>query len=365
MAAAGALAAVAAATSLIALGPGAQGGGGAARRRSAEQSARLALARKAAAADRAGSARRRSHARTRAGGSGGEGRTPPYSHAPYAVGTLTLHLVDRSRTIELADGRRVPRELTTIVRYPALGPTGHERTPATPAGSDGPFPLIIFGHGFDVGPELYAQLLRYWTSSGFVVAAPIFPRENPAAPGGPNESDLPNQPADMSYVISSLLAASGRRSGPLSGLINPREIAVAGQSDGGDTALAVAYDPSYRDRRVGAAVILSGAEIPMVPAFTIAPGGPPLLATQGTADNINPPAATEAFFGPAPAPKFLLWLLGAGHLPPYSSDRAQLGVVERVTTAFLEYYLEHRRSALSALERAGHAAGLARLVADP
>jgi len=283
----------------------------------------------------------------------------------YAVGTLTLHLVDRSRTIQLADGQRIPRELTTIVRYPALGAAGLDRPSAIPARGDGPFPLIVFGHGFDVGPGLYARLLRYWTSAGFVVAAPIFPRENPAAPGGPDESDLPNQPADMSFVISSLLAAARRTSGPLSGLINPHEIAVAGQSDGGDTALAVAYDPPYRDPRVGAAVILSGAEIPMLPSFTIAPGGPPLLATQGTADDINPPAATEAFFDPAPPPKFLLWLLGAGHLPPYSTNRAQLRIVERVTTAFLQRYLEHRGGALATLERAGDVPGLARLDQDP
>ncbi len=61
-------------------------------------------------------------------------------------------------------------------------------------------------------------------------------------PGGPDESDLVNQPADMRFVISRMLAASSAGSGPLAGLIDPTQIAVTGQSDGGDTALAVAYD---------------------------------------------------------------------------------------------------------------------------
>jgi len=331
--------------------------------------ARNAGARSRQAARRSGSTRDASGRAASSRRVAARARAAPRT-APYPVGVITLHLVDRSRTIALPDGRRVPRPLETIVRYPLAGAAGAGaagtsaagRTAAQPSGAR--FPLIVFGHGFDVLPSLYARLLRYWASRGFVVAAPIFPLENPDAPGGPNESDLPNQPEDMRFVIGALLSLSARPGGPLSGLIDPHEIAVAGQSDGGDTALAVAYDPPYRDPRVRAAVILSGAEIPMLPAFTIAPGGPPLLATQGTDDTINPPSATDAFFDTAPAPKFLLELIGASHLPPYSTDTAQLSVVQRVTTAFLEGYLEHRPGALAAMRRAARAP-VAQLLADP
>src|SRR4029077_19099020 len=37
-------------------------------------------------------------------------------------GLRVLQVVDHSRQIELADGRREPRTLETYVRYPALGP---------------------------------------------------------------------------------------------------------------------------------------------------------------------------------------------------------------------------------------------------
>jgi hypothetical protein len=50
--------------------------------------------------------------------------------------------------------------------------------------------------------------------------------ENASAPGGPNEADLVNQPHPDSSQA----------------LIHPRRIAAAGQSDGGETAFAVAYD---------------------------------------------------------------------------------------------------------------------------
>jgi fermentation-respiration switch protein FrsA (DUF1100 family) len=130
-------------------------------------------------------------------------------------------------------------------------------------------------------------------------------------------------------------------------MIDSSRIAVSGQSDGGDTALAVAYDGPVRDTRVKAAVILSGAEDPFAAAFTMPADGPPLLAIQGTADTINPPDQTYAFFDQAARPKYLLKLLGAGHLPPYSDPGPELTAVENMTLAFLGQYLKGRPAALS------------------
>lgn len=277
-----------------------------------------------------------------------------------------LRLVDTSRTLQLPDGMSEPRTLLTYVRYPALGAPGRSDLPNAPAArSDGPFPLVVFGHGFDVTPELYARLLHNWARAGYVVAAPVFPLENADSPGGPDESDLTNQPADMSFVISRILAISGARAGPLAGLVDPARIAVSGHSDGGDTALALAYNRRFRDPRVRAAIILSGAEIPGVSGFTFPRGSPPLLATQGTADTVNLPSETNAFFEIARRPKYLLTLLAAEHLPPYSDQQPQLGIVEAVTKAFLDGYLEHRPGALRRMASRGDVPGTATLLVKP
>jgi dienelactone hydrolase len=284
----------------------------------------------------------------------------------FAVGLQVLTLVDGSRQIHTPSGAASPRTLTTYVRYPATGAASRtDVSGASPATAGGPYPLIVFGHGFAVTPRLYAALLQAWARAGYVVAAPVFPLENAAAPGGPDESDLVNQPRDMRFVTSALLAASARSSGPLAHLIDPREVAVAGQSDGGETALAVAYDRYFRDPRVRAAAILSGAVIPGVGGFAFGSGSPPLLATQGTADTVNPPSATQAFFSAASRPKYLLELLGASHLPPYSYQQPQLGIVERVTTAFFDLYLKRAPGALRRLRKAGSVAGTASLDARP
>ena len=92
---------------------------------------------------------------------------------------------------------------------------------------------------------------------------------------------------------------------------------------------------------------------------TISGYGPPLLAVQGTADPINDASYTEAFYRLAPRPKFLELLLGASHLPPYTTEQPELGLVERVTIAFLDHYLED--APLSALTAAGDRPGLATL----
>ena len=305
-----------------------------------------------------------------AAGPGGQeaAPAPPEVAVPsqLAVGLRVMRLVDPSRTIRLATGRREPRTLITYVRYPALGPpSGIDVPNAPPARADGPFPLVVFGHGFAVTPALYARLLQSWARAGYVVVAPEFPLENAHAPGGPDESDLVNQPQDISFVISSLLAQSNVGSGPLAGVIDPAHIAVAGQSDGAETALAVADSRRFRDPRVGAAVILSGAEMSGVGGYGFAPGGPPLLAVQGTADTINEPRFTYAFFKAARRPKYLLRLLGAGHLPPYTREQPQLAIVERVTASFFDSYLKGSQLSLQTLVSLGSVPAVSALVSEP
>jgi dienelactone hydrolase len=229
-----------------------------------------------------------------------------------------VRFVDHSRVAHFGDGTSGPRVLVTYVRYPARG--------------HGPFPLIVFAHGFTLTPQTYAPLLDTWARSGYVVAAPVFPVENANARGGPDESDLVNQPGDMSFVVSQLTASTS----PLHGLIDPKRIAFAGQSDGAETAFAASYDRRYLDRRVDAAVILSGAAIP---GFAGPARSPPLLAVQGTSDPINRPINTVAYYRLAHRPKYLLWLLGASHLPPYTTRDKWSVVVDRATTAFLDHYL--------------------------
>ena len=284
----------------------------------------------------------------------------------FAVGERVITFVDHSRTVKYPGRPPAARTLVTVIRYPSVGRPGElDLHDASADRAAGPYPLIVFGHGFATTPAAYYRLLRAWAAAGFVVAAPVFPGENAHAPGGPDESDIVNQPGDMSFVITRMLRLSAASQGPLAGLIDPSEIAVAGQSDGGESALAVAYDRGYLDTRVRAAVILSGARIPSAAALRFGSDQPALLAAQGTADTTDPPSNTYAFFALAHRPKFLLTLLGAQHLTPYTVRQPQLGVVERVSVAFLGRYLQQRSDGIGLMQRYGDVPGIAALSADP
>ena len=299
-----------------------------------------------------------------AASTGGAGTTSETGH--FAVGLRVLKLVDRSRTIVL-DGRRQPRTLVTYVRYPAIGPAGaSDLANAPPATASGPYPLVVFGHGFGVTPAIYASLLQSWARAGFVVAAPVFPLGNADTPGGAQESDVINQPGDMSFVITSMLALSGAPAGTstFAGLVDPSRVAVAGHSDGAESALAVAYSRRYRDPRVRASVILSGAEMSGIGGYSYPSGSPPLLAVQGTADTFNEPQYTYTYFRHARRPKYLLRLIGAEHLPPYTVEQPQLSIVERVSIAFLRSYLTSR-GPLSSIGRLPLAPAFASLASEP
>lgn len=233
---------------------------------------------------------------------------------PYAVATSTLALVDTTRPTVRRGVRISPsRALTTMVWSPVV---------------PGPHPLVLFAAGYDVGPSTYDALCRAWATAGYIVAAPEFPLADPAVAGAAvDENDLDNEPADALFVLASLVAPGS----PLAGAIDPTRIGVAGHSDGAEVALALAQQGN---RDVKAVIAMSGQ--PVVPH--LAPN-PPLLVVQGDQDTVNPPGRSAAVYAQATPPRFLLTLLGAGHLPPFAGGTAWQPVVEATTTDFLRRYL--------------------------
>lgn len=266
-----------------------------------------------------------------------------------------LTFVDERRRVRRLDGHVVARRLVTVVRYPVTTAGGRR--------VQGPrrLPLVVFAHGYALTPRRYRTLLHHWARAGYVVAAPVFPGERAGAPGGPNRADLINEPADLRYVISRLLAASARSAGAFAGLIDRSRIALAGHSDGGNAVLSLAYDKRFRSRRIEAAIVLAGADMPGIAPFRFPADGPPLLAVQGGADLVNPPTDTQAYFRRAHRPKLLLSFPGAGHYGPYMIQRPQLTVLERVTTAFLGRTLKSQRISTRELKRLGRRRGVSRL----
>ena len=304
-------------------------------------------------------------ASTRAAASPPSSPTPSSSPSPSAapIGTASSYQVGEQQMIFTEPAHNGPtgqyldaRTLVTTVQYPlAPGSAAH---PAT-----GPLPLLLFAPGFQQCAESYEDLLRIWASAGYVVAAVTFPNTNCQLDTAANEQDLVNQPADMSFVLSSLLTLSAQPDNLLSGLLNSQEIAAAGQSDGGDTVAALVANTCCTDNRVKAAAVLSGAEWPPMPGQYFAHAAPPMLFVQGNADTINPPSASVRLYGTDGAgTRYYLNLLGAGHLAPYEGANPVEAVVGRVTIAFFDRYVLGQTGAEAAMTQAGNVGGTASLV---
>jgi dienelactone hydrolase len=276
----------------------------------------------------------------------------------FGVGQRELVLTEPAHT-GVAGERLRSRILITQLWYPvAVRATG-----SPPA--RGPFPLLLFAPGFMQCADPYADLLTAWASAGYVVAAVDFPSSDCRVGAAATESDLVNQPEDLSYALSRLLRLSSEPGNRLSGLLNPHEIAATGQSDGGDTVAALGANTCCADHRLAAVAVLSGAEWPLMPGRYFAAGAPPMLFVQGSADTINPPVTSAQLYGAdAEHARYYLDLFGADHTVPYWGTNKVERLVVRVTLAFFDRYVLDQASAATAMTRDGNVNGVAALVAN-
>ena len=274
---------------------------------------------------------------------------------PYAVGTTSMNIIEPAASSGLA-----PRPLPTEVRYPAIGTPGlPDQNGAIPERAAGPYPLVVFSGGYDISPESYSGLMDAWAAAGYVVADPAYPFTTPTSPGGLNRQDLVNHPTDLTYVITSMLQAGSAAGSSLSGLIDPGEIALIGHSDGGDTSLALASNTCCHDARVKAVVLLSGAELAWFNGTYYSTLPVPMLAVQGTADDINPPPCSVQLYDQAPQPKYYLSMIGQSHKGPYLYAGQPQNIVAQVSIDFLNAYLKHSTSGTAAMIADGAVPGVA------
>jgi len=274
--------------------------------------------------------------------------------APFAVAQTSQTFVDNTRGSPARDdtSAQPTRRIVTTVYYPALvPPTAEAPTPPPAAGT---FPLVVFAHGYEIDAAAYATILRDLAVGGYVVAAPDFPGTSTAYPGGAIREDALQQPADISFVITSMLQLSDQP-GLLHGTIAPTEIGVSGHSDGAVTALAAGYNTCCLDTRIKAGAIFTGATFGFDGEW-FPPGTPPVMFVHATADEINDYGASVSMFDRAQSPKYLLTIEGGSHLevfvdPPWEPQIAQ------ATVDFFDLYLKGNQAAAAALDTVGNQPG--------
>jgi alpha-beta hydrolase superfamily lysophospholipase len=236
-----------------------------------------------------------------------------------------------------------------------------------------PLPVLVFVHGYDQTPSDYHRLITTWAQAGYLVVAPTFPGTGHNAPGGLDATDYRNEPADVSFVITQVLALGASAAGPLAGRVDPARVAVAGHSLGAEVVLGL-LNRCCREPRLVAAVSLAGSEQfnPGVPAFPkagyFADATVPLLLVHGDADTENPYDRSVTAYAGASPPKFFVTLHGVGHRTPFEASPASdatARAVARTTVDFLDAYLKHDARALARLAHDANVANVASLQAAP
>jgi predicted dienelactone hydrolase len=277
---------------------------------------------------------------------------PPASPAPrnpYAVGVRTETFVDTARpTPATSAGPATPgRTLPTTIWYPASGDDrGGDVVDAAPAVGAGPFPLVVWGHGFNVRARDYRSLLHRWAQAGYVIAAPDFPastggRTGPGA-GPATTDDEGSEPGDLSFTASSVLRLSAAPEGLLTRLVDPRRMVAAGHSQGAADALAMTVAQCCRDHRVSAAVIVAGAERPdRFGAYQYAANHTPVLLEQGGRDRYLSVDDASRLYARLSSPKFLLVLRGADHNTPQGdAEDEPTRLLAQVIVDFCDHYVK-------------------------
>jgi len=242
--------------------------------------------------------------------------TEPVATEPVVIEPVVIELVDDSRPL-VSGGQTLDtsRRLPTSVWHPAAA---------------GTHPLVVFAHGYAVGPLTYARFCAALAAMGFVVAAPSFPLADESRGNGLDRSDIDNEAGDINFVIAKL-----RASDPT---ISKDPVAVIGHSDGATAALIIAERPGSLNPAVGAVIAIA----PDALTNDLGTNPPPVLIIHGTEDPVASFADGQGDFERFAGSRFLLALDGADHLAPIVGDTPWTPVLDRAVDLFLAQFIQHR-----------------------
>lgn len=220
---------------------------------------------------------------------------------PYAVGTMTLHLVDQDRIERYSTNSDAPREIMVQLWYPAtLGENDfraayieqldkaapiiaerlglpsfllqhlnlvrtHSYNNPQPVTNDAGFPLILFSHGLAGLRMQNSALFEHLASHGYIVASAdhtfdsiftvfpdgrvtlhqresIFPEDVSLVEAGHQLVNERTQ--DLDLIVDELRDLANKRENPIAMAINFEKIGAGGHSTGGGTAISYCYQSS-------------------------------------------------------------------------------------------------------------------------
>jgi dienelactone hydrolase len=269
--------------------------------------------------------------------------TPPDFSRRYAVSSYEVTYVDSSRSTSPngSFGGAPNRTLDTTFWYPAVTDGG------PPDRMHGPYPLVLFVHGYDQTAAFYAPMLERWASAGYVVAGPTFPILS-GIPGGASHVDYDKLFGDVAFVISQAITSGPDT--PIGKLVDGTRIAAAGHSDGEMVSFTLGFGACCRTWPVRSVIAMAG-DLDNAGIDPMRDTGLPILHVMETNDEYDPyQHSIDWDRANLTAPRWMLTLLNASHVPPYNRPGdAHFELVAAATVDFLDSTLKGRPDGLDRL----------------
>jgi dienelactone hydrolase len=191
-----------------------------------------------------------------------------------------------------------------------------------PISAKGPFPVVLFSHGYGGYPEQSSFLTDHLATWGFVVVAPDHRSRDLKAVVGGTTGKGQNDVTDLRQALSLVKKMNATAGSLLDGKLDLTRVASLGHSAGGGAAITVADDSDIR------------TYIGLAPAAGTPPPRKPGLIMQGTTDKVVKPGGTLTLYGTLANPKRLVLIDDAGH--NVFDDGCTIGAAQGGLVAFIK-----------------------------
>jgi dienelactone hydrolase len=253
--------------------------------------------------------------------------------AELPTATFTTTVTDPSRGVRCAATGidDAARDIPVAVTWPTTG-TGH------------PVVFVLHGFGQDSG-SLYGEA-RSLAASGYVAVVPRFPLSSPAASWDFDcaAADLRNQPLDVSFVLTELLARRQGFDQLPDGVEDGDRVGTAGTSGGGITGLLF-FNDCCRDARIDAVMSTIGyPPLAVQTPWAFDEVDTPLFMFNVVGDPTIPYREARIGFEAATGPKFLVSQPGTSH-----GGEREVPETTAARSAFAARYLLDDEAALDGL----------------
>ncbi len=227
----------------------------------------------------------------------------------------------------------------------------------------GPYPVVVFNHGFSMTPDVYASYGEHLASWGYVAVLP----EMPGSAIDPVDHDV--LAGYLAQVLDWIDDEAGAADGPLRGVADPSRLGVSGHSLGGKISLLLCAEDdrpiaSFAVDPVDSCGVLSGGCTSVTPELMPQIDIPLGLlgeTTNAEGDLLDPPCAPaednfQQYYAAASSPAIRIDVLGASHMsflddpdcgvlcsvcPDGTDDPAvTLRLTQRYLTAFYDVFLK-------------------------